>query len=200
MRPVLMTRRGRPAPERAADDAHAPGHGTGRGTTHAADDAALGAPAAAVARRVLPLRAEDAWDLLTDMRNHVRWIPLIRMDAAPGLPVGAVFTAVSGPFATRGAPGLADRMQVVELVPPHTDPNGPGTVGTAVYEKLGPVLLGTAELHVRPLGPDTCEAAWVERVHLRGLPPALTAPVLRPVLAAMVTYALHRVHAEVTGR
>ncbi|MBC7306675.1 MAG: hypothetical protein H5T80_07030, partial [Dietzia sp.] len=165
-----------------------------------ADDDAAVAPRAAVARRVLPLRAEDAWDLLTDLRNHVRWIPMTRMDAAASLPVGAVFTAVSGPFATRGAPGLADRMQVVELVPPHTDANGPGTVGTAVYEKLGPLLLGTAELHVRPLGPDTCEAAWVERVHLRGLPVGLTAPALRPVLTAMVAYALHRVHAEVAAR
>lgn len=188
MRPVLMPRRGTTSP--APDPS---------GAVTTADDAAAGSPAA-VARRVLPLRAEDAWDLLTDMRNHVRWIPLTRMNAAASLPVGAVFTAVSGPFATRGAPGLADRMEVVELVPPHTDDNGPGTVGTAVYEKLGPVLLGTAELHVRPLGPDTCEVAWVERVHLRGLPPALTAPVLRPVLAAMVTSALHRVHTEVTGR
>jgi hypothetical protein len=167
---------------------------------HRAADDAADTSRAAVARRVLPLRAEDAWDLLTDMRNHVRWIPMTRMDAAPSLPVGAVFTAVSGPFATQGAPGLADRMQVVEVVPPHTDENGPGTVGVAVYEKLGPLLLGTAELHVRPLGPDTCEAAWVERVHLRGLPAVWTAPLLRPVLLGMVTFALHRVHAEVTGR
>lgn len=186
MRPVLMSRRG--APAAPAPTAHA-----------AAGDDASGAPAA-VAHRVLPLRAEDAWVLLTDMRNHVRWIPLTRMDAAPSLPVGAVFTAVSGPFATRGAPGVVDRMEVVRSVPPHTDENGPGTVGTAVYAKLGPLLLGTAELRVRPLGPDTCEATWVERVHLRGLPAAWTAPVLRPVLRAMVTFALHRVHTEVTGR
>lgn len=191
MRPVLMSRRSSPTPP-VAPTGHTPAD-----TADTADD---GTPAAraAVARRVLPLRAEDAWTLLTDMRNHVRWIPMTRMDAAPSLPVGAVFTAVSGPFATRGAPGLADRMAVVSAVPPHTDENGPGTTGTAVYEKLGPLLLGTAELHVRPLGPDTCEAAWVERVHLRGLPAALTAPVLRPVLGAMVTYALHRVHAEVS--
>ena len=199
MRPVRMPRTGPATSRSTVDDAAAGSPSAVDRASSTVDDAAAGSPAAA-ARRVLPLRAEDAWDLLTDMRNHVRWIPMTRMDAAPSLPVGAVFTAVSGPFATRGAPGLADSMQVVEVVPPHTDENGPGTVGVAVYEKLGPLLLGTAELHVRPLGPDTCEAAWVERVHLRGLPAAWTAPLLRPVLRAMVTFALHRVHAEVTGR
>ncbi|WP_225755177.1 hypothetical protein [Actinotalea sp. Marseille-Q4924] len=189
MRPVLMSRRATPALAVATTDDDAP-------RLPADDDAPRSR--AAVARRVLPLRAEDAWVLLTDMRNHVRWIPMTRMDAAASLPVGAVFTAVSGPFATRGAPGVVDRMAVVRSVPPHTDENGPGTVGTAVYRKLGPVLLGTAEVQVRPLGPDTCEAAWVERVHLRGLPAGLTAPILRPVLAAMVTYALRRVDAELT--
>lgn len=190
-----MSRRGRllPAASVATPD-------TPQDEGAAALPAGASAGRAAVARRVLPLRAEDAWDLLTDMRNHVRWIPMTRMDAAASLPVGAVFTAVSGPFATRGAPGVVDRMAVVRCTPPHTDAHAPGTVGVAVYEKLGPLLLGTAELHVRPLGPDTCEAAWVERVHLRGLPAALTAPLLRPVLGAMVAYALHRVHAEVTSR
>ncbi|MDT0167070.1 SRPBCC family protein [Actinotalea sp. AC32] len=151
----------------------------------------------AVARRVLPLAAEDAWTLLTDMRNHARWIPLTRIDAPASLPVGARFTAVSGPLAVRGAPGFPDTMEVVLAVPPHTDPHGPGTTGEVTYRKVGPVLHGTASLVVRPLGHDACEVRWEERVHLRGLPPALTAPFLRPVLAAMVAFALRRVAAEV---
>lgn len=153
-------------------------------------------PRPAVARRVLPVPAEEAWTLLTDMRNHARWIPLTRIEAPASLPVGAVFTAVSGPFAVRGAPGFPDTMEVTLAVPPHTDQNGPGTTGSVTYRKLGPVLLGTAGLEIRPLGPHTCEVTWEERVHLRGLPPALTAPFLRPVLGAMVGYALRRVGDE----
>lgn len=156
-------------------------------------------PRAAVAGRTLPLRAEDAWALLTDMRHHVRWIPLTSINAPATLPVGAVFTATSGPFATRGAPGLADRMQVVRSDPPRTDEHGPGRAGVAVYRKLGPLLHGTAEIQVRPLGPATCAVRWVERVHLRGLPAVLTAPLLRPVLRAMVRWALRRVAAEVAA-
>lgn len=160
--------------------------------------------------RVLPLRAEDAWALLTDVRNHARWVPLTRVtvndtltsatDPGPApVPAGARFTAVTGPWAGRGAPGLVDRMVVEHLQAPRTDDAGPGSPGVATYRKLGPVLLGTAGVQVRPLGPGTCEVRWFEDVHLRGLPRRLTAAVLRPVARAVVGLTLGRVAREVAA-
>ncbi|WP_197024651.1 SRPBCC family protein [Cellulomonas sp. KRMCY2] len=147
----------------------------------------------ATATRVLRVPAEQVWDVVTDVRNHTRWVPMTRIDATAGLRVGDRFEAVSGPFATAGAPGLADRMVIERLDPPST---AAATSGLAVYRKLGPVLLGTAEVRVRPLGPDHCALTWVEDVHLRGLPAGATARVLRPVLGTMLRVVMARASAE----
>lgn len=174
------------------------------------------AKAAAVTRRI-DLPADDAWLIVTDVRNHARWIPWTRIHTPGPLRVGDLFVAASGPEWLPGG-GFMDRMVVERLDPPSGDghpaqepalppeptvgdgPDGdspaPGT-GVAVFRKLGPALLGTAEVHVRPAGPDRCEVTWLERVHLRGLPPALTAAPLRPVLAAMTRVALRRFATEV---
>ena len=144
----------------------------------------------AVAYATLPLPARDAWELLVDVRNHERWIPMTRIEAPARLDVGGQFEGVSGP-SWLPALGLADRMVVERCVPPVGDGRG-----VVVYRKLGPLLLGTAEVHVRPAGPAAADVAWVERIHLRGLPPAATAWLLRPVLAAMVRFALGRVQRE----
>ena len=143
--------------------------------------------------RVLRVPAEQVWDVVTDVRNHTRWVPMTRIAAAGDLRVGDRFEAVTGPFATTGAPGLADRMVIERLDPPSTDA---ARSGVAVYRKLGPVLLGTAEVHVRPLGPEHCALTWVEDVHLRGLPAGATAGVLRPVLGTMLRVVLARASAE----
>lgn len=156
---------------------------------------------------VLPVPAGRAWATVTDVAAHARWIPLTRIDAPRPAPLalGDVFTAVSGPGATRGGPGLPDRMVLAEL----TDPvpargRTPARTGRAVYRKLGPVLLGTAEVAVRPLGAGHCQVTWTERVHLRGphLPgwPLATAVALRPVLGPMLRLALRRIRAELTPR
>lgn len=160
-----------------------------------------------VVARVLPLAADDAWALLADVRNHARWVPFTRVTIDDGhddpddhpspTPVGARFTAVTTPLP--GAPGLVDRMVVESLHPPRTDATGPGATGVARYRKLGPVLLGTASLRVRPLGPTTCEVRWGEDVHVRGLPRALTAPLLRPLVRAVVALTLRAVDREVAG-
>ena len=150
-------------------------------------------PRAAAASVVVPLPAEDAWELVTDVRNHVRWIPWTRMHVGGTLRVGDIFTAASGPAWLPGG-GLLDRMVVEQLDPPSTTTALPGV---AVFTKLGPVLLGSAEMHVRPHGTNACTVTWLETVHLRGLPPAMTAPPLRPVLRAMTRLALRRVAAEV---
>ena len=144
----------------------------------------------ASASRQLPLSAERAWSLVTDVRNHARWIPLTRMEAAADLRVGDTFTGVSGPPFPPGLK-LIDRMRIERLDPPTAT-----TDGRAVYRKLGPVLLGTAEVLVHPLGAAACTVTWVEHVHLRGFPPGLTAPIVNPVLALMTKLALRRMAAE----
>lgn len=150
----------------------------------------------AVVSTPLPLSAEDAWGLVTDVRNHARWVPLTRINAAPALAVGDPFVAVTGPGAARGWPGLPDRMVIERLAPPDA---ATGTPGSATYRKLGPVLLGTASVQVGPTGPTSCILTWTEDVHLRGLPRRLTAPLLRPVLALMLRVVVRRLRAEVAS-
>ena len=149
----------------------------------------------AIVRSRLPLAAEEAWALVTEVRNHARWVPLTRIEAAARLAVGDVFTAVTGPGARRGWPGLPDRMVVEHLTPPDS---AAGTAGRATYRKLGPLLLGTAEVHVLPDGGSSV-VVWTEDVHLRGLPRRLTAPPLALALGKMLRVVVGRLDAEVTA-
>lgn len=159
-------------------------------------------PGVAVQRVVLPLTAAGAFDLLTDVRRHAAWVPLTRIDlhgpsdADGRLLAGGTFTAVTGPFARRGAPGLPDRMRLASA-----DPPAGRRIGTARFVKLGPVLTGWAELAVRPLGDALCEATWSERIGVRGVPAALTDVVGKPLTAAMLRTVLRRAAREaVAGR
>lgn len=156
------------------------------------------------ASRVLAAPADVVWGLVTDVRNHARWIPLTRVDTLrgePGVPAaGDRFTGVTGPTALRGGRGMADTMVVERLDPPRpARGREPAHDGVAVYRKEGPVLLGEAEVRVRPLGPRHCEVTWVERTHLRGLPAPVGAALVAPTMAAMLRLVLHRVAAEATG-
>ncbi|GAA2726657.1 SRPBCC family protein [Cellulomonas aerilata] len=147
--------------------------------------------------RVVDLPADAAWDLVVDARNHQRWVPLTRI-TVEGLPiaVGSRVRAVSGPFQERGVPGLLDTMRVDVL-----DPPAPGRPGTAVFTKLGPVLRGSAGIHVAGVDGGRAAVTWTEDVHLAGpLPRALTAAVLAPALAVMLRLALHRVVREAARR
>ena len=142
--------------------------------------------------RVLNTDAGTAWALLTDTRNHARWIPLTQVstDGTPRL--GTRITAVSGPFTARGVPGFTDRMRVDAYDPPTG-----GATGRAVFTKLGPVLLGTAGVHVTALPDGRSRVTWTEQVRVRGPWPRASATVLAPVLRGMLRFALHRVAAEV---
>ncbi|MGV8965574.1 MAG: SRPBCC family protein [Cellulomonas sp.] len=144
--------------------------------------------------RVLPIPAADAWDLLADPRHHPRWIPLTRVEVqGSALAVGWHVVATSGPFARRGAPGVPDRMRLDRVEPPTSS-----APGIAVFTKLGPLLLGTAEVRVSALGDGASLTTWVEDVYLAGpLPATLTRRVLAPVLAGMVRLALWRAAREV---
>jgi hypothetical protein len=147
--------------------------------------------------RQIDLPADDAWRLVVDPRNHARWVPLTRI-AVNGLPlgVGSQVTALSGPFTDRGVPGLPDRMRIDVF-----DPPAPGRTGTAVFTKVGPVLLGEAGIHVTGLDDGRSAVTWTEDVHLAGpLPRGLTGAVLAPVLSLMLRLALRRVAREVRRR
>lgn len=150
--------------------------------------------------RVLAAPADVVWPLVTDVRHHARWVPLTRIDAdGPAARVGDRFTGVSGPTARRGGPGLADAMVVTRWEPP-TAAHGrePAREGVARYRKEGPVLLGEAEVRVRPLGPRHCEVTWAEDVHVRGLPRAVGAALVAPSFEVMLRVVLRRVAHEVT--
>lgn len=158
-------------------------------------------PGVAVRRIVLPLPAPRAFALLTDVRRHADWVPLTRIDVhgpaddAGHLRVGGTFTAVTGPGARRGAPGLPDRMRLDGSEPP-----AGRRPGSARFVKLGPVLTGWAELTVRPLGDALCEVTWSERIGVRGVPAALTDAVGAPLTGAMLRTVLRRAARELSGR
>src|SRR5690606_19298399 len=63
------------------------------------------------------------------------------------------------------------------------------------YRKLGPVLLGVAEVHVLPDGGSSV-LVWTEDVHVRGLSRSATAWLMRPVFTAMLRVIARRLAAE----
>jgi hypothetical protein len=150
---------------------------------------------AVAARAVLPLSAAEAWALVTDVRQHERWVPMTRIEAPGTLEVGDSFTAVTGPTARTGGPGLVDRMTVLRADPPTAR-----EIGVADYRKDGPVLRGGAGIEVRPLGPDWSEVTWIEQIGLRGLPTALTDIVARPASRLMLEVVLRRVRRDIGRR
>ena len=150
----------------------------------------------AAATTRLPLPADRAWALVTDVRNHARWIPFTRIDAPHPLRVGDRFSAATGPAGALHRIALIDRMEVTATTPPTTTPPRPGS---AVYRKLGPVLLGGAEVLVEPVGDAESAVTWFEDIHLRGLPRWAVAWASRPLATLMVRSALRKVRAEVTS-
>ena len=149
---------------------------------------------------VLPVPAEQAFALVTDVRRHADWVPRTRIevdgpcDPAGHLVPGGEFTAVTGP--TSDGPGLVDRMRLTELTAPRTADRTPGT---AHYVKLGPVLTGWAQVEVRPLDDDLCEVTWTELIGVRGVPAALTSRLGVAPTAAMLRTVLGRIAREVTA-
>jgi hypothetical protein len=137
--------------------------------------------------RSFPVDAATAWELVADLRNHERWIPLTRITVD-----GTTVTAVSGPLAKRGFPGLKDVMTIDSFDPPDgTEP------GVATFTKIGRVLKGTASIVVVPAGPSSSRVFWSENVYLGGpLPRRLTEALLKPFLGGMVRYALMKAHGE----
>lgn len=154
--------------------------------TRADDGQVTSIPIDAVVRS-FPVSATAAWDLVANLRHHERWIPLTRVEVD-----GSTVTAVSGPLAKRGFPGLKDVMTIDRYDPP--DGSEPGV---ATFTKIGRVLKGTASIVVVPAGPSSSRVFWSENVYLAGpLPRRLTEAALKPFLGGMVRYALMKARRE----
>ncbi|MEV6651620.1 SRPBCC family protein [Streptomyces sp. NPDC051219] len=109
-----------------------------------------------------PLPAEEAWRRLTDWEQHAAQVPLTRavVRTPPPTRVGTMFTARTG----LGRAGIDDPMEVVRWEPPVA-----GRPGRCRLEKRGRVVLGWAEIEVRPEAAG-CRILWLEELRLRGLP------------------------------
>ncbi len=135
-----------------------------------------------VARQVIDLPAERAFDRLTATKNHERLIPLTTIATPDRRPqVGDLTVAVSAGI-------LVDRMVLTVLTPPTAT-----APGRARWVKLGPVLHGEAEVRVSALGPRRCVVEWVEEdIRLAALPDALTVRPFTAAVALMTRFALLR--------
>ncbi|WP_275557811.1 SRPBCC family protein [Streptomyces sp. 5-6(2022)] len=109
-----------------------------------------------------PLPAGETWRRLTDWPRHGAHVPLSGVTVRPPGPtgVGTVVVVRTGV----GRAGFDDLMEVVRWDPPTG-----GTPGNCRLEKRGAVVLGWAEIEVRPRGGGS-EVVWREEARLRGLP------------------------------
>ena len=120
---------------------------------------------------------ERVWNALIDWKGHARWVPMTRVDVDANDPNR--FTAWSG----LGKLALEDRMLA-------TEPSFDGQRGTCHVDKLGPVLVGFADLTVTAHGNAT-RVRWHEDVQVPYLP-RLLAPLVGRVSGLLFTVALKR--------
>ena len=135
--------------------------------------------------RDIALEPEKAWEALIDWEGHGDWVPLTHVDVDPA--DENLFTAWSGPGASGWGRRLSleDRMQAITV-------EFEGDFGHCVVHKLGPTLLGVAQLTVSP-GPiaGTSTIHWHENVTVRGLPRFLSS-ITGTVSAGLFNMALGR--------
>ncbi|MFJ9632224.1 SRPBCC family protein [Streptomyces sp. NPDC091280] len=134
--------------------------------------------------RTAPLPLEEAWRRLTEWPRHGEVVPLTRVTVLTPPPTGegTVFVARSG----LGPLGFDDRMEVTVWRPPTEDE--PGLVR---LEKRGRVVLGWAEIEVRPGPGGRSRVVWHEELRVRFLPPLLDGP-LRWAARSMFGRAVNR--------
>ncbi|MGW5635883.1 SRPBCC family protein [Streptomyces sp. NPDC003832] len=120
--------------------------------------------------RTPPLSPEEAWRRLTEWPRHAEVVPLTRVTVLTLGPhgEGTVFVARSGvgPFA------FDDRMEVTVWRPPTDD-----TPGLCRLEKRGRVVLGWAEIEVRPGPGGRARVLWREELRVRMLPGLFDRPL-----------------------
>ncbi|MFF8814822.1 SRPBCC family protein [Streptomyces pactum] len=113
-------------------------------------------------RRRSPLPPAEAWRRVTDWPRHSAHVPLTRLSTEPPGPTrtGTVVLARTG----RGRLGFDDPMEVVRWEPP-----GPDGTGRCRLVKRGRVVVGWAEIEVRPDGAGSV-VSWREEARVRLLP------------------------------
>lgn len=132
---------------------------------------------------------EEAWALVTDWPAQSRWIAFTDVSIVrPGDGVGTRFTGRTqvGPI------GFDDRMEVTVWEPPVD-----GERGYCKVRKLGPWILGTAEIEVKRAedDPDRTAVTWKEAVSLRGVPPAFN-PLVRAMGGILFRMTMRKAIAE----
>ncbi|GGR69105.1 hypothetical protein GCM10010269_04820 [Streptomyces humidus] len=122
--------------------------------------------------RTVPLSPDDAWRRLTRWSRHGDVVPLTRVTVLTPPPdhEGTVFVARSG----LGPLAFDDRMELTVWQPPADD-----APGRCRLEKRGRVVLGWAEIEVRPQPDGRTRVIWREELDVRLLP-----SLLDPLLGA----------------
>ncbi|MFJ1707481.1 SRPBCC family protein [Kitasatospora sp. NPDC088346] len=115
-----------------------------------------------------PLPAVEAWRRMTDWERHAGPVPFtaIRVTSASPVGVGASFTARTAV----GPVGFDDPMEVTRWETP-----AEGRPGLCRLEKRGRVVVGWAEIEVRPR-PGGSVVQWREDLRMAGLPRLLDGP------------------------
>ncbi|MFH9003009.1 SRPBCC family protein [Streptomyces afghaniensis] len=113
--------------------------------------------------RTVPLPLDEAWRRITQWRRHGEVVPLTRVSVVPPAPTGpgTVVVARSG----AGPLSFEDPMEVTVWQPPED-----GAPGMCRLEKRGRVVLGWAELEVRPGPGGRTRVVWREEIRIRLLP------------------------------
>ncbi|MEU6223625.1 SRPBCC family protein [Streptomyces sp. NPDC047042] len=120
--------------------------------------------------RTVPLPLDEAWRRLTDWPRHASVVPLTRVKVLTDPPthVGTVFVARSGV----GPLAVDDPMEVTVWRPPTDD-----SPGLCRLEKRGRVVLGWAEIEVRPGPGGRSRVLWREELRVRLLPSLFDRPL-----------------------
>lgn len=134
--------------------------------------------------RTVPLPLDEAWRRVTQWRRHGEVVPLTRVSVVPPAPTGpgTVVVARSGV----GPLAFEDPMEVTVWQPPED-----GAPGMCRLEKRGRVVLGWAELEVRPGPGGRARVVWREEIRIRLLPSLLDG-VLRSSARYVFGRALNR--------
>ncbi|MEU0251848.1 SRPBCC family protein [Streptomyces sp. NPDC006184] len=115
--------------------------------------------------RTVPLPLEETWRRLTELPRHADAVPLTRIRVLTPAPTreGTRFVARSGV----GPLTFDDVMEVTVWHPPADDEGG-----LCRLEKRGRVILGWAEIEVRPGPGGRSRVVWREELWVRFLPRA----------------------------
>jgi hypothetical protein len=134
--------------------------------------------------RTAPLSPDEAWRRLTEWPRHGEVVPLTRVTVVTPGPnrEGTVFVARSG----LGPLAVDDRMEITVWRPPAED-----SPGLCRLEKRGRVVLGWAEIEVRPGPGGRARVVWREELRVRPLP-GLFDPPLRAAARWMFGRAANR--------